>query len=81
MRNVNSDGVEKMMFWQQCSEAQVQVYAEFPGRLAQHRHRYGQSCTMMVFIRITSKEFSTSYRGITPIVHDFVNGCNRGYKF
>jgi hypothetical protein len=31
MKNVNNDGVEKMMFWQQCSEAQVQVYAEFPG--------------------------------------------------
>jgi hypothetical protein len=27
MQNVKADGLE--MFWQQCSEAQVQVYTEF----------------------------------------------------
>jgi hypothetical protein len=27
---MNNNGMEKI-FWQQCSEAQVQVYAEFPG--------------------------------------------------
>jgi hypothetical protein len=31
MQNVNNDEVEKMMFWQPCNEAQVKVYAEFPG--------------------------------------------------
>jgi hypothetical protein len=31
MQNVNNDSMEKMMFWQQCSDAQVQVGTEFPG--------------------------------------------------
>jgi hypothetical protein len=29
---MNNNGMEKI-FWQQCSEAQIQVYAEFPGQL------------------------------------------------
>jgi hypothetical protein len=32
MRNVKDDDVEEVM-WQQCSEATVQLYAEFTGRL------------------------------------------------
>jgi hypothetical protein len=32
MQNTKNDGMEKI-FWQQCSEAQVQVYAEFSGQL------------------------------------------------
>jgi hypothetical protein len=30
MKNVNNS--VEMMFWQQCSEAQVQAYADFPGK-------------------------------------------------
>jgi hypothetical protein len=29
MHIVNNNGMEMMMFWQQCGEAQVQVYTEF----------------------------------------------------
>jgi hypothetical protein len=31
--------IQKVMCWQQSREAQV--YAEFPGRLVQNKHRYG----------------------------------------
>jgi hypothetical protein len=33
MQNLNDDGVEMMMFWQQSGEAEVQVYTEFSGQL------------------------------------------------
>jgi hypothetical protein len=36
---------------------------------------------MMVSIHTTSKEYNASYREITPIVYDFVIGCNHGYTF
>jgi hypothetical protein len=38
-------------------------------------------CPMMVSICITSKEYNTSYREITPTMYDFVNDYNHGYKF
>jgi hypothetical protein len=31
MQNVKDDEVGKIMFWQQCSEAQLQACAEFQG--------------------------------------------------
>jgi hypothetical protein len=68
------------MVWQQCSEAQVQVFTEFPAWLLYHRHRYGDFFTMMVSIHINSKEYNISYQ-IMSTIYDFVNGCNRGYGF
>jgi hypothetical protein len=34
MENMNNDGTENN-FWQQCSEAEVQVYSEIAGQLVQ----------------------------------------------
>jgi hypothetical protein len=33
MQNVSNYNVEMMMPWQQCSKAQVQVHADFPGQI------------------------------------------------
>ena len=33
VQNVNYNNIEKVMFWQQCKEAKVQVHAEFTGWL------------------------------------------------
>jgi hypothetical protein len=30
MQNMSNDSMEKIMFWQQCSDAQVKVGTEFP---------------------------------------------------
>jgi hypothetical protein len=61
MQNVNNDGVEKTVFQQQYSKAQLQAYIEFQVQLLQHRHRYDEFCTMKISFQITSKEYSTTY--------------------
>jgi hypothetical protein len=33
MQNANNSGLGKVMFWQQCDEAKLQVHAEFLERL------------------------------------------------
>jgi len=54
MQNVNN-GIEQVMFWQHCNEAEVQAYAEFARRLVLHRLGFGKVCTIMVlFLSVSS---------------------------
>jgi hypothetical protein len=77
MQSVNDDGKKKRMFLQQCSEASTEI----PGQLVWHTCRYAEFCTMVVSIRITSKEYSTSYQDIMPTMYNCVKVCNHGYTF
>lgn len=65
-----NNGVEKVTFRQQCSEAEAQAQAEFSGRL---RHMYRDFCATMVCICF--KVYNTFYREVSPTMYEFANGC------
>jgi hypothetical protein len=51
------------------------------GQLVQKIDSYGEFCTVMVFLSVSSPKSITSYWEIMPTVYNYVNACNHGYTF
>lgn len=73
MQYVDSSVIEEMV-WQHHKERRYKQNLQ--DVLVYRGYRYGEFCTLMVYVRTAVKEYNSFYQEIAPTLQDFVN-CNK----